>query len=135
MQTQVTTSRQHDQARHHELGTQEMRPGQERLVGALVDPDHRLLLHVGEQAESLRAGDAGRARQLRAGARRATIGARSGAWVGAFLSAVAFGRFSIVIGSLSAYTGPLMPPSFRIRQKWTTRKMAVMSGKKMTCAT
>ena len=31
----------------------------------------------------------------------ATVGAR-GAWVGAFLSAVAFGRFSIVIGSSQA---------------------------------
>ena len=64
-----------------------------------------------------------------------TIGARSGAWVGAFLSAVRFGRFSIVIGSSPAYTGPLMPPSFRIRQKWTIRKMAVMSGKAITCRT
>ena len=64
-----------------------------------------------------------------------TIGARSGACVGAFLSAVAFGRFSIVIGPASPYTGPLMPPSFRIRQKWTIMKMAAMSGKKITCAT
>ena len=58
----------------------------------------------------------------------------TGAWVGAFLSAVAFGRFSMVIGQ-SAHTGPLMPPSFRIRQKWMTMKMAVMSGKAMTWKT
>ena len=66
----------------------------------------------------------------------ATIGARSGACVGAFLSAVAFGRFSIVIGpSRSAYTGPLIPPSFRMRQKWTIMRMAAMSGKTITWAT
>jgi hypothetical protein len=64
-----------------------------------------------------------------------TTGARSGAWVGAFLSAVAFGRFSIVIGPFLAYTGPLMPPSFRIRQKWTIMKMAAMSGKAITWST
>ena len=65
----------------------------------------------------------------------ATIGARSGACVGAFLSAVAFGRFSIVIGSSAPYTGPLIPPSFRMRQKWTIIRMAAMSGKKITWAT
>ena len=32
-------------------------------------------------------------------------------------------------------SGPLIPPSLRIRQKWTARKMAAMSGRKMTCAT
>ena len=64
----------------------------------------------------------------------AGIGARSGAWVGAFLSAVALGRFSIVIGR-PTYTGPLMPPSFRILQKWTIIRIAVMSGKRITWAT
>ena len=28
-----------------------------------------------------------------------------------------------------------MPPSFRIRQKWTARKTAAMSGRKITCST
>ena len=65
---------------------------------------------------------------------RSTVGTR-GAWVGAFLSAVAFGRFSIVIGSLASQTGPEMPPSFRILQKWTTIRMATTSGKAITCMT
>jgi len=58
-----------------------------------------------------------------------------GAWVGAFLSAVALRRFSMVIGSSSTHTGPLMPPSFRILQKWTTIRIAAMSGKAITCMT
>ena len=62
----------------------------------------------------------------------ATIGAEVGACVGAFLSAVRFGRFSIVIGSVLAYTGPEMPPSFRILQKWTITKIAATSGSAMT---
>jgi hypothetical protein len=63
-----------------------------------------------------------------------TAGTR-GAWVGAFLSAVAFGRFSMVIGSPASQTGPEMPPSFRILQKWTIIRMAVINGNAITCMT
>ena len=34
-----------------------------------------------------------------------------------------------------AYSGPEMPPSFRIRQKWTARKNAAVRGRKTTCRT
>ena len=33
------------------------------------------------------------------------------------------------------HSGPLIPPSLRIRQKWTARKTAVMSGSAMTWST
>ena len=40
-----------------------------------------------------------------------------------------------VMPSASAHSGPLMPPSLRIRQKWTARKMAAISGNTMMWST
>jgi hypothetical protein len=34
-----------------------------------------------------------------------------------------------------SYRGPEMPPSLRIRQKWTARKMTVTNGMNSTCST
>ena len=134
MKIAVTTSRTGDQRRHQELGAQQVRPGQDRLVGPLVDADHRLLLDVGEQPEALGAGHARRAGQLRAGAalddRRAIRRLGRRVLVGGGVRSL-LDRHRLIL----SYTGPQMPPSFRILQKWTTMRMAVMSGKAMTCIT
>ena len=42
---------------------------------------------------------------------------------------------SSLMGSRSLYSGPLIPPSLRMRQKCTARKMAATSGSRITCRT
>ena len=42
---------------------------------------------------------------------------------------------SSLMGSRSVYSGPLIPPSLRMRQKCTARKTAATSGIRITCRT
>ena len=44
-------------------------------------------------------------------------------------------RGSVISLCSGPYSGPLMPPSFRMRQKWMARKMAATRGIRMTCRT
>ena len=53
---------------------------------------------------------------------------------GAAGTSVGFLLSSLIV-RLSVYSGPLMPPSLRMRQKWTARKMAAASGMRITCST
>ncbi len=44
-------------------------------------------------------------------------------------------RGSVIPWAPGAYSGPEMPPSFLIRQKWTARKIDAASGMRITCRT
>ncbi len=78
-----------------------------------------------------------RRRRGRVGRGRGLLGGLGGGRLGAGL----FGSLAEVLGDLGhgvsppTYSGPLMPPSLRTRQKWIAMKMTITNGSISTCST
>ena len=145
---------QEQEDRHHpggeELDRQQVRPGHDRVVRFLLDPHDGVLLDERKQAvRSRRHRDA---LLVDLGPPGRIDRQNDPRFLGCLVSVMDVGTLnapsSIAHRSprraprchrpeagVVAHSGPEIPPSFRIRQKWTARKTAMISGMNMMWST
>ena len=71
----------------------------------------------------------------RSGGAAGRVRRRSGVAAGTGAGTLGSGLSSLMGPGGVRYSGPLMSPSLRMRQKWTARKMAATRGMRMTWRT